>query len=64
MHALQTHLILPFTANPSTKLLGRALTLLATKLLPQLKVEAISLLIDRQIAIEDIRSFNWRMFES
>lgn len=61
MHALQQNLILPFTVAPSTKLLGQALTALAGKMLPQMRVEAISLLIDGYPAVEDIRLFDWRV---
>jgi len=46
MNALQQYLILPFTVSPSTKLLGTALTALVSKLLPLMKVEAISLTLD------------------
>ena len=51
MQALQQNLVLPFTQAPSAKLLGRALTTLSNKVLPQMNVDAISLLINNQTII-------------
>jgi hypothetical protein len=59
--AVQQFLIIPFTVAPSTKLLGTCLTTLAAKLLPYLRVEAIGLVLDGQVAIEDIRLLDWRL---
>jgi len=40
--------------------LGVALTGLAKKVLPQLELHAITLLMDGQEAIQDIRLLDWR----
>ena len=63
MQALQQNLILPFTQSPSAKLLGIALTQLAHKVLPTLRMEAVSLLVDEKVVIEDIRKLDWRYSE-
>jgi hypothetical protein len=42
-------------------MLGHSLTALANKVMPGLRVDAISLLLDGQVAIEDIRLLDWRL---
>ena len=60
MQSMQQNLVLPFTRAPSAKLLGVALTQLASKVLPQLNLDAISLVLDGQSVIHDIRMLDWK----
>lgn len=63
MQALQYNLIIPFTESPSAKLLGNALTQLAAKILPTLETEAVSLVVDGKIVVDDLRSLEWTNIE-
>ena len=52
--------MLPFTQQPSAKVLGMALTQLANRVLPQLELTTITLCLDGREAIRDIRQLDWK----